>query len=359
MATGELMDRELDNEEQSQASPSDQAMVLATSRQSQEVQAAMIVARKFPRDEQKAIARITTACKRKGLSEASQYEYTRGGTMITGPSIRLAEVLAQCWGNLDFGVVELERRPGESVAMAYCWDLETNVRQTKVFTIRHVRDTRSGQKSLRDERDIYETVANNGARRLRNCILGIIPGDVQDLAIAECDKTLNGQNTEPIADRVRKMVAAFGEIGVRPEMIETKLNHKLDAVTPREIVKLGKLFTSIKDGIATVEEHFPANAQPANGTNGSATGKPSLDSLATELEGGNKPTKQPTLDEQFATFQAELLATTEVIPANEVRAKWFGKDSKIQWTDAHRNQADELCNQHQEALREGRGQRKK
>lgn len=55
------------------------------------------------------------------------YQYLRGGTKVTGPSIRLAEVLAQNWGNLSFGVKELEQRDGESIAMAYTWDLETNV----------------------------------------------------------------------------------------------------------------------------------------------------------------------------------------------------------------------------------------
>ena len=76
--------------------------------------------------------------------------------MVTGPSIRLAEVLAQNWGNLDFGIVELEQRFGESSMLAYAWDLETNTRQTKVFTVKHKRRARGADVSLTDPRDIYE-----------------------------------------------------------------------------------------------------------------------------------------------------------------------------------------------------------
>ena len=140
------------------------------SRQTQEVQAAMVIAQRFPRNVDASFARIMQNCKRKALAERAMYEYPRGGENVTGPSIRLAEMLAQNWGNIDFGIVELAQRPGESEVMSYCWDLETNTRQTKIFTVPHVRQTKKGAKALTDPRDIYEMVANQGARRLRACI---------------------------------------------------------------------------------------------------------------------------------------------------------------------------------------------
>ena len=82
------------------------------SRQAQEVQAAMIVAKRFPRDEVMSHNRILNACKRRSLAERAVYEYPRGGENVTGPSIRLAEVMAQNWGNLDFGITELEQKNG-------------------------------------------------------------------------------------------------------------------------------------------------------------------------------------------------------------------------------------------------------
>ena len=156
---------------------------MMVARQAQEVQVAMLAAKKFPRDQVVAFNNIIRACQRMKLAESSMYEYPRGGEKITGPSIRLAEAIAQNWGNIDFGFMELEQRNGVSQVMAYAWDLETNARQTKMFSVPHIRHTRRGDYPLTDPRDIYEMVANQAARRVRACILGIVPGDVVEAAV--------------------------------------------------------------------------------------------------------------------------------------------------------------------------------
>ena len=257
------------------------------SRQAQEVQAAMVVAKRFPRDPHESFRRIMQSCQRKKLAEAAIYEYPRGGTMVTGPSIRLAEALAQAWGNIDCGVIELRQRRDESDVMAYCWDLETNTRTTKTFTVPHYRYTRrEGKKRLHDPRDIYEHVANQAARRLRACILGVIPGDVVDEAVKKCEETLAGQSDEPLADRVRKMVAAFADQGVTAEMIEARLGHKLAATTETELVTLRKVFQSIKDGMASREQFFdqvPDDQDEAEGTR--------TESLTKKIKEGQAETK--------------------------------------------------------------------
>ena len=151
----------------------------------QEVQAAMIVAKKFPRDQHAAYGRIMIACERSVLAVAASYSYPKGGTMVTGPTIRLAEVLAQNWGNMEFGIKELAQDKGSSEVQAFAWDLETNVRQSKTFVVPHKMKAHGSFKALNDPRDIYEHVANMGARRLRACILGIIPGDIVDASVAK------------------------------------------------------------------------------------------------------------------------------------------------------------------------------
>ena len=234
----------------------------AISRQAQEVQAAMVIAKKFPRDENAAYSKIMKACGRKNLAEAAVYEYPRGATKVSGPSIRLAEVLAQSWGNLDFGIVELEQRDGESTVMAYAWDLETNTRQSKVFQVKHERSTKKGIQHLNDPRDIYEMVANQGARRVRACIMGVIPGDVIDDAVDECEKTMKKGEKEPISDRIRKMIAAFSsEFNVSQPMIEERMGHKVDAISETELVTLKKIYRSLKDGMSGIEDHFNKSTQ--------------------------------------------------------------------------------------------------
>lgn len=230
---------------------------MVTSRQTQEVQGQIIMAKKFPRNYVESCNRIMQACQRKGLAEKSMYEYPRGGTKVVGPSIRLAEALAQNWGNMSFGIVELEQRAGESQVMAYAWDLETNTRQEKIFSVPHIRSTRKGNVPLTDPRDIYEMVANQGARRLRSCILGIIPGDVVEDAMEQCNQTLIGQSGKPVIDLVKSMASAFeNEFSVPIESIEKYIGCKSEAFSMNDLVRLKRVYTSLKDGMAKREEIF-------------------------------------------------------------------------------------------------------
>lgn len=228
---------------------------VAQTRAAQEAQGAMVIAKKFPRDEDTAYLKIRESCKRKALAEVAMYAYPRGNTTVTGPSIRLAETIARYWGNLDYGIVELEQRHGESIMEAYCWDMETNNKVKRIFTVKHFRQTKAGGYALTDPRDIYELTANQGARRLRACILSVIPGDIIDGALDQCDETLT-KDVEPIGDRLRKMLEAFQVLGVTKEMVEKRLGHNLDVTTETEILQLRKIYTSIKDNAADRAEFF-------------------------------------------------------------------------------------------------------
>ncbi len=231
---------------------------MAISRQAQEVQAAMVIAKKFPRDEVQSFNRIMQACKRKTLAEQAMYEYPRGNTKVAGPSIRLAEAMAQNWGNLDYGIIELEQKSGESQVMAYAWDLETNTRQTKIFSVPHIRNTKKGNITLTDPRDIYELVANQGARRVRACILGVIPGDVIDSALTQCNATLLSDNGDkPLIDLVRDAAALFqSDYGVTIQMLEKFIGCKSESFTMNDLIRLKRVYKSLKDGMAKREDYF-------------------------------------------------------------------------------------------------------
>jgi hypothetical protein len=229
------------------------------SREIAEVQGAMVLAKRFPRQQQEAIDRILIACQRKRLAECAVYQYAKGGTDISGPSIRLAETLAREWGNLHFGVRELEQRDGESTVEAYALDLETNVRSSKIFVVRHIRHTRNGDYKLTDPREIYELVANQGARRLRNCILAIIPGDVVESAVEQCETTLS-TSADLTPERVKAMLEKFAQYGVSKEQIETRIQRRLDAMSPAQFVQLGKIYNALKDGMGIPSDWF----QPIN-----------------------------------------------------------------------------------------------
>ena len=224
----------------------------------QEVQAAIFMARQFPRDETRAYRKVIEASKRLSLAEKAIYCYPRGGQQIKGPSIRTAETIAKYWGNLSYGIKELSQNNSEhtSEMMAYCWDLESNVRVERIFKVPHIRDTKQGPKLLTDARDIYEKTTNDGARRLRAAILEVLPSDVVEDFMKACKKTIEGSSDKPIKDRVQDMLRLFEELGVTKEMIEQKIGTKTDNFIAKNIVDLGGIYNSIKNNFAPIEQYF-------------------------------------------------------------------------------------------------------
>lgn len=265
-----------------------------------EAQGKLILAKKFPRDQARAYAAIMEACKRPGLAAIAEYSFPRGNERVTGPSIRLAEELARCWGNMSYGIRELSRKDGVSEMEAWAWDEETNVKSSQVFTVRHIRDTRNGPKALTDERDVYELTANMAGRRLRARIMAVLPADIVDAAVHECRRTIAGDNTLPMVDRVRKMIAAFDKLGISAAMIERKLGKTLTDILPEEFAELTSIHNSIKDGISKAGDWFdvpkPANENAAADINsairaGDAASAPKA--APTAPQGAAAPAAQP------------------------------------------------------------------
>lgn len=260
-----------------------------------EVQAAMMIARANPRDQRAALDRILNACTRPSLASCAVYTYSRGGSDISGPSIRLAEAVAQQWGNMQFGIREIDQSGGVSTVQAYAWDVETNTRREVTFHVPLVRHTKRGTVTLTDPRDIYEHVANQGARRLRACILAVIPGDVTEAAVAQCEQTMTA-HADISPENIQRIVAAFEKFGVTKAQIEARIQRRLDAIRPAQVVMLKKIYTSLNDGMSAPEDWFDGG--------GTAGGVPAGGGTAPEGAASAKAQAAPALpemsDEKFA-----------------------------------------------------------
>jgi len=234
---------------------------VAISREIAAIQGKIFMAKQFPRNVDQAIRDIKAACSRPGLASVAVYSYPKGNQQVEGASIRLARTLAQSWGNMDYGIRELEQNDGESKVEAYAWDLETNTSESRTFTVPHMLHTKNGDRKLTDPRDIYETVANSGARRLRACILSIIPDDIVDMAVEECSKTMVA-NTKSDEKTVTALVDSFSQYNVNPKMIEARIGRKLSAITAMQVSDLRKVYMSLRDGIGTVDKFFDTSIAP-------------------------------------------------------------------------------------------------
>lgn len=222
----------------------------------QEIQIRMAAAYKFPRNVQQCLIEIDQTCKRFKFAETAMYAYPRGGQLVEGPSIRLAECIAYSWGHIDFGFVELETTNDSILIEAYAWDLQKNVKQSRVFRIKNERHTRKGKTKLDDPRDIYENFANLAARRLRAAVLAIVPNWVVAEAVEVCQKTLENPSRGTIDERINTMVKAFADMKVDIEMLEKRLGHKITATTAQELATLQKIYVSLRDGMSSREQWF-------------------------------------------------------------------------------------------------------
>ena len=271
---------------------SDMSTAVSASREMAEVQASIFMARQLPRDEQRAVARINNACGRSGLAETAIYQYARGGQNISGASIRLAETIAINWQNLQCGVRELEQKNGESTCEAFAWDVENNVRVVKSFKVSHVRHTRLGSKMLTDPRDIYEAVANQGARRVRACILAVVPGDVVEDAINTCEQTLKASaDTTPAG--LKKIIDTFAKIGVTKKQLEKRIQRNFETITAGQIVQLRKVMMSIKDGMSNAADWFDAEDPESTDTPKKKTLKDAAEQAKEEAAAKPEPKAKP------------------------------------------------------------------
>lgn len=220
-----------------------------------EVKAMLTAAAYMPRNIKAAIRSFAVTCERKTFAEKATYEFSRGGTVITGPSIRFAEALALQWGNIDYGWRVIEMRKASSVILCHAWDTQSNVRRVVQFENPH-RRTGKNSAILTDPRDIYENDANQAMRRLRACLLGLLPADIVEEGLEICEKTLKA-SFDGTPETIKKLADAFlDQFGVTQSQIEARIQRHIGAMTAGNYVSLRNIFASLRDGMSTPETWF-------------------------------------------------------------------------------------------------------
>ena len=232
----------------------------AQAREMAEMQTKFLMAERFPRDERRAMDGVLNTFSRKTMAEMACYAFAKGGSSVSGLSVHSMQAIAQQWGNMEFGWSEVSRGTGAdgvpfSEVRAFAWDLQTRTCRPLQFIVRHWRDTKSGGYKLKDEREIYELCAKMAQRRVRSCLEAVITRDVQEAAEQQAAATLRASaDTSPEA--VAKMLAAFAPFGVTKEHIEKRIQRRMDAIEPAQVVMLKRVYASLRDEISTPGEWF-------------------------------------------------------------------------------------------------------
>lgn len=263
------------------------AITSAASIAMHEVQGAITVARRFPRNEDAAYGKIMKSCERPAFAAVARYRFPRGGKQVEGPSIKMALEMARNWGNIRYGLDILTEDDESRTIRGWAWDLETNVRthfddHFKKLVQRKI--TVNGKKETQwivpDERDLRELSNRRGAICVRNAILQLMPPDIAEDAADAVKKTLRGDIADNKGDHAKRVIRAFGTLNVAVEDLEAFLGHPLSHASDSEIENLRTIYKSIDDGNSAWHEY-------AKTTTPEDTGAATMDDLA------GKPAKKP------------------------------------------------------------------
>lgn len=238
-----------------------------------DIEARWTMAMHRPRNMDQVRATLMLECRRPGFADAAIYAKPVGGDdTIEGLSIRFAEVAARAMGNIAIDQAQIYDDDRTRIIRVSVTDLEANVTWPTDVTVAKTVERkflRKGQKPLASRpnsygEQVYIVEASEDAlltkqaalvsKAVRTCILRVVPGHLQDEAMAVCKAVLADKTAkDPDAAR-NKLVDAFSRIGVTPLHLGEYLGHDLATASPAELQQLIQLGATIRDGETTWAE---------------------------------------------------------------------------------------------------------
>lgn len=225
---------------------------------SAEIDKQIATAHAYPRDFQVSMRNVRAiATMDDEVAESCYYHLERRGkdgktTIIEGPSIRLAEIAAQNWGNLRIGTRVIGNDGKMVTVEAVVHDLESNVAISQQ-QVRSIRD-RFGNPYNND----MQTMTINAAASIamRNAITKVVPKSFLNKLVGECKQLVSGKADE-LPKRRQAMINAFAQIGVTYEMLLTKLGvSEIEDITMDMVANMIGTFNALKDGEVTIKDEF-------------------------------------------------------------------------------------------------------
>lgn len=256
-------------------------------------------------------------------AEKMRYALPRGknedgsAKVISGPSIRFMEIVAQQYGNCWIGtrITEINTKDKYVEAEGVFVDLQTNVRQVA----RHRRRISDKRNNLFNA-DMIQTTQNAAASiARRNAITMGVPEMLWQPAYEAATKIVMG-TAETLSNTRAKAVAAFTNFGLGQEQVLLLVGReRLDDVGGEDVANLRAMFVQLKAQEITVEELL-RSAKGAAETKTVTHANPMADEGdAAPQKGGAKAAAEPAKPEEAAT--ATVAAETSGTGASEPEKK--------------------------------------
>jgi hypothetical protein len=210
-------------------------------------------ARAFPRDITSFKAHcLSMATLDQETADSMYYQLPRDGKLLEGPSIRLAEIAASCWGNVRYGARVIEVGDTYLTARGVCHDLERNT-----YMEIDVRRRIVNKYGKRYNDDMIQTTGLAAcAIALRNAVFKVVPA-AYIKPVLEAAKRVAAGDEKTLAARRDAALLYFKEKGVKADYVYALLGVKgKEDVGLEHISKLVGVRNAIKDGETTVEELF-------------------------------------------------------------------------------------------------------
>lgn len=197
---------------------------------------------------------VAIATMDKETAQSCGYALPRGGKPITGPSVHLAKIIAQQYGNLRAEAKVVEITDKQVVSRGTAWDLENNY--TVSFEVRRSIIGRNGNRFSDDMITVTGNAANSIA--YRNAIFGIVPKSITDKAYKAAQHLITGDlsDEEKLIKRrdgaIKHFIDTYGI--TEEEVIKLCGKHTVNQIQAYEIALLLGFAQSLKDGDTTVDE---------------------------------------------------------------------------------------------------------
>lgn len=216
----------------------------------------IVTAKRYPRD----LTRVKNNCVAlvtmdKEIAESCRYALPRGGKALSGPSVHMARIIAQQYGNVrvDSRVKQISDK--QIISEAVCFDLETNY-ACKV----EVRRSIVGKMGRFNDDMI--TVTGNAANAIafRNAVFNVIPKGITDIVYKSALQMITGDLTDEtkiIAARTKAIQHFKDTYAITEDQLLKAMGlRSVNQIRAEQIADLRGMIQSLKDGDSTVEEMF-------------------------------------------------------------------------------------------------------
>jgi len=282
-------DRENENALQNVEEPTALAAITGA-----EVDVQVATAKRFPRTVSKFLkAAESLATIDRKTADSCLYGLPRGGKIIAGASIRLAEIIAGTWGNLriDSRIIDVGRE--FITAQATAWDMETNL-AVKQEVRRRITD-KNGNRYKSDMIIMTGNAAISIA--IRNAVFRVVPRSLVD-KLYDAARVVAVGNAQTMIDRRAAALATFAKMGVTPDRVLAVVDKpSAEDINAEDLGTLLGLLNAIRDGATTVDRAFPQAAPEASPAKGTDAVLDALTSQASHAE-TPAPATQPAPDDQ-------------------------------------------------------------